>query len=122
MCRAERARWADIAQVLGGVSISILVLFAGLFVTPQRVPAGWIGLYYADPLSHILRALATNEVGAENCKRYSCRRSECADPLLPRLVAVLVRRACLPADQRAGRRRGGAMGLRAAIPGHQRDN
>ena len=59
----------QVAQVLGGVSISILVLFAGLFVTPQRVPAGWIGLYYADPLSHILRALAANEVGSADRER-----------------------------------------------------
>jgi hypothetical protein len=111
----------QVAQVLGGVSISILVLFAGLFVTPQRMPAGWIGLYYADPLSHILRALATNEVGPPDRKRSSRRRSRCADPLLPRLVVVLVHRSRLSADKRARRRNGGAVGVRARLPGHRRD-
>ena len=50
----------QVAQVVAGAGISILILFAGLFITQQRIPAGWIGLYYADPLSHALRALATN--------------------------------------------------------------
>jgi ABC-type multidrug transport system ATPase subunit/ABC-type multidrug transport system permease subunit len=63
----------QVAQVVVGASISVLVLFAGLFITPQRIPPGWIGLYYADPLSHILRALAANEFfcAGQGCPRIA---------------------------------------------------
>ena len=40
---------------------SINFLFAGLFLPSALFPAGWRGLYYAVPTSHILRALTSDQ-------------------------------------------------------------
>lgn len=50
-----------IAQILGGLSISTTFLMAGLFIPGSRIPAFWMGLYYAVPTSHVLRALGTDQ-------------------------------------------------------------
>jgi len=47
-----------VAQIVGGLSISLTFLFSGLFAPPSQIPPFWIGLYYAVPTSHILRAQA----------------------------------------------------------------
>jgi ABC-type multidrug transport system permease subunit len=50
-----------VAQILSGLVISTTFLFAGLYTPAPQIPAGWKGLYYAVPSSHVLRALATNQ-------------------------------------------------------------
>ncbi len=51
----------ELAQAGGGVTISLCFLFAGLFIPLAQIPAGWVGLYYAVPTSHVLRAIATSQ-------------------------------------------------------------
>lgn len=60
---------APTLQLVGGLTISISFLFAGLFIPRSSYPPFWIGLYYAVPTSHVLRALATNQFFCEgpNC-------------------------------------------------------
>lgn len=53
------------AQIVGGLTISINFLFAGLFIPRPAIPAFWQGLYYAVPTSHVMRALATNQFFCE---------------------------------------------------------
>lgn len=49
---------AEVAQILCGLALTINVIFAGVFIPQPQIPPGWIGLYYAVPLSHSLKALA----------------------------------------------------------------
>ena len=51
----------QVAQVVGGLCISIILLFGGLFLPRYEMPPGWVGLQYATPFFHLLRALATNQ-------------------------------------------------------------
>ena len=49
-------------QAVGSLVITANFLFSGLFVPPASpIPAFWLGLYYAVPTTHILRALAVSQ-------------------------------------------------------------
>ena len=50
-----------IAQITGGLTISISFLMAGLFINRSLMPPFWQGLYYAVPTTHILRAIGTSQ-------------------------------------------------------------
>lgn len=67
----------QVAQVIGGLSISILGLSAGLFIPVNVMPKGWIGLMYACPPFHLLRCTINNqfyceyEIESTNCPKIS---------------------------------------------------
>jgi ABC-type multidrug transport system ATPase subunit/ABC-type multidrug transport system permease subunit len=60
---------AQVGQVLGGLSISLLGLSAGLFVPEANMPKGWVWLMYACPPFHLLRAAVSNQL---YCVSPSC--------------------------------------------------
>jgi hypothetical protein len=59
-----------IAQLVGGLCISITFLFAGLFLPARSLPPFWQGLYYAVPTSHVLRAISLDQLCA--CEGAAC--------------------------------------------------
>lgn len=82
-----------VAQILGGLTISCAFLFAGLFAPASEVPAGWKGMLYAVPTSHILRALSVNQfwcVGgaAAGCPQISTVNSQGTAVVVDRFAYV----------------------------------
>lgn len=61
-----------IAQLVGGLTISLSFLFSGLFIPFSVIPGFWKGLYYAVPPSHILRAIATDQFYCEGGTAAGC--------------------------------------------------
>ena len=51
----------QVAQVLAGLCISLLIIAGGLFVRLRQMPVFWIGLDYASPIFHLLRAQAASQ-------------------------------------------------------------
>lgn len=60
-----------IATVIAGLVISMSFLFAGLFLSQPNIPVGWIGLYYAVPTSHMLRATLLDQFYCDSAQK-SC--------------------------------------------------
>jgi len=58
------------AQAAGGFAIGVSLLFSGLFIPQPLIPPGWLGMHYAVPSTHTLRAVATAETfcrGTDYC-------------------------------------------------------
>lgn len=51
-----------VAQIFGGLSISLTMLMGGVFIQEKLIPAFWKGLYYAVPSSHLVRAIGISQV------------------------------------------------------------
>jgi ABC-type multidrug transport system ATPase subunit/ABC-type multidrug transport system permease subunit len=51
----------NVAQPLGGVSLMMMVLFSGFVANINFIPFWWTWLYYINPLTWCLQALAQNE-------------------------------------------------------------
>lgn len=69
----------QVSQVLGGLSISLLGLSAGLFVPEATMPPGWVWLMYACPPFHLLRATVNNQfycVDSITCPKISLPTSQ----------------------------------------------
>lgn len=60
------------AQIVGGLTISVSFLMAGLFLPGARIPAFWRGLYYAVPTSHTLRALGVDQFHCDGGPAAGC--------------------------------------------------
>lgn len=50
-----------VAQLAGGVFLSVVFLFAGIFVPYANMPVGWLWMMQADFAFHLVRALALSE-------------------------------------------------------------
>jgi hypothetical protein len=58
-----------ISQLAGGLSISMSYLFSGVFIPRPEIPPGWVGMYYAVPTSHVVRAINVEQA---YCTGESC--------------------------------------------------
>jgi ABC-type multidrug transport system ATPase subunit len=61
ICAAAMFPSSIIAQLAGGVFLSVVFLFAGIFVPRPNCPAGWAWFMYADFAFHLVRALALDQ-------------------------------------------------------------
>ena len=53
---------AAVAQIMSGLTIAVIFLFSGLLLPPDSMPDIWVGLFYAVPSSHVLRAMSVAQL------------------------------------------------------------
>jgi len=63
-----------IAQIIGGIHISLTFLFAGVFIPVVEIPAGWKGFYYVVSSSHALRLIALPQFYCEGGVAAGCKQ------------------------------------------------
>ncbi len=77
------------AQIVTGLIISLCFLFSGLFLPPASLPGFFVGLYYAVPTSHILRALSNAQFYCVPLVSPSCPTIVVAGAPISRYAYVL---------------------------------
>jgi hypothetical protein len=61
-----------VAQIVGGIQISLTFLFAGVFIPVTEMPAGWKGMYYVVSTAHSLRLMVLPQYYCEGGAAAGC--------------------------------------------------
>lgn len=85
VCAAALFPSSILAQLAGGVFLSCLFLFAGIFVPKSAMPVGWRWFMSADFAFHLTRAMASELF---YCAGAGCPTIQVATPSGPQTVGV----------------------------------